>query len=273
MLKLPVGFCLGTFGVTYAELRRTARMLDALGFDSVWLWDHYVSWNDPREPVIEGLTALAGLAEATGRIRLGPLVANNTNRHPGRLAKIAATLQEMSGGRFELGLGGGGLRAEQESFGIDQGTLAERTERVAEALVVITLLWSGEPVTFHGRHYRLTGAIVAPPPHPRPPIIVGARGPQLCHIAGRLANGLNLQWRDRARLDEQLAALDAGLAEAGRDRAGFDLSVHAAWESLAPDPHTALANWAALGFTRAIIYLGTPYPHDGLQWLARELDL
>lgn len=272
-MTLPLGFCLGTFGVSYVELRDAARLLDALGFDSVWLWDHYVSWNDPREPVIEGLTAIAALAEATQQIHLGPLVANNLNRHPGRLAKIAATLQEIAQGRFEMGIGGGGWKPEQEAFGIDQGTLDERTERVEEALQVVRLLWSGEPVTFHGRYYRLTGAIVSPPPHPLPPLIIGARGTRLCRIAGRFADGLNVQWRDRSRLDEQIAALDEGLADAGRTRHGFDLSVHADWRDLHPDPVAALDRWQALGFTRAIIYVAAPFPDNDFQRLAQMLHL
>jgi alkanesulfonate monooxygenase SsuD/methylene tetrahydromethanopterin reductase-like flavin-dependent oxidoreductase (luciferase family) len=75
---LPIGVVLAPFGARYAELREAAQQLDQLGFDSVWVWDHYVSWNDPRESVLECWTTLAGLAEATRRIRLGPLVANNT---------------------------------------------------------------------------------------------------------------------------------------------------------------------------------------------------
>jgi len=268
---IPLGICLGTMGARYGELLEAARLLDALGYDSLWLWDHYVSWRDPREPVVEGLTALAGLAQATERIRLGPLVANNTNRHPGRLAKIAVTLQEIAGGRLELGIGGGGWEYEQAIFGLDQGTRAERTARLAEALQIIPLLWSGEPVTFHGEHYRLDGAIVAPPPTPRPPIIVGAHGAQLCRLAGRYADGLNLHWRDRQRLPQQLAALDAGLAERGRDRRGFDLSVLAAWRDLAHDPAAALDAWAALGFTRAIAYVTPPFPTDELAAVAEQL--
>src|SRR5919199_527694 len=110
---ITVGFCLATFGTPYVQVREAAQHLDDLGFDSVWVWDHYVSWNDPRESVLECWTTLAGLAEATSRIHLGPLVANNTNRHPGRLAKVAATLNELSGGRCEVGIGAGGLAFEQ----------------------------------------------------------------------------------------------------------------------------------------------------------------
>lgn len=89
---IPIGISLPTFSVRYAELRAAAEALDALGYDSVWLWDHYVSWRNPGEPVLECWASLAGLASATTRIKLGPLVANNNNHHPGRLAKIVATL-------------------------------------------------------------------------------------------------------------------------------------------------------------------------------------
>src|SRR5262245_57506533 len=123
---IPVGFVMSSFGVTYAQMRETAQLIEVTESDSLWTWDHYVSWNDPREPVIEGLTALAGLAEATSRLRLGILVANNTNRHPGRLAKIAATLQELSGGRFELGIGAGGYAAEHLPFGLVEPPDGER---------------------------------------------------------------------------------------------------------------------------------------------------
>src|SRR5215212_6865171 len=123
---IPIGVVLAPFGAGYTELREAAQQLDQLGFDSVWVWDHYMSWNDPRESVLECWTTLAGLAEATRRIRLGPLVANNTNRHPGRLAKVAATLHELSGGRLELGIGAGGRAVEQSLFGIDQGDRAAR---------------------------------------------------------------------------------------------------------------------------------------------------
>jgi alkanesulfonate monooxygenase SsuD/methylene tetrahydromethanopterin reductase-like flavin-dependent oxidoreductase (luciferase family) len=267
---IAVGVCLGTMGASYAETRAAALLLEELRYDSVWLWDHYVSWNDPREPVLEGLTTLAGLAEATSSVKLGTLVANNTNRHPGRLAKIAATLQELAGGRFELGIGGGGWEYEQAIFGIDQGTLADRTGRVAEALQIIPQLWRGEPVSFAGRYYQLSEAIVSPAPVPPPPVIVGARGTALCRLAGRHADGLNLNWGDRARLPEQLAALDEGLAERGRTRTGFDLSVHVSWQELIEGADALLERWEELGFTRVMAYMRAPFPHQELAALAER---
>lgn len=251
---IPIGICLATMGASYRQLRDAALRIETQGYDSLWLWDHYLSWNDPQQPVVEGLTALAAIAEATSRIKLGPLVANNTNRHPGRLAKIAATLQEIASGRLELGIGGGGYEAEQAAFGIDQGTLAARTGRVIEALQIIPQLWSGQPVTFAGEYYQLHDAVVSPAPTPQPPIIVGARGPALSRAAGCYAQGLNLQWRDAAKFPVLFEALDYGLQQAGRTRAGFDLSVHASYTDFTADADALLVRWQDLGFTRVILY-------------------
>ncbi len=261
---IPIGVCLGTFGVSYANLHDAALTIERADLDSVWVWDHYRSWENPRQSVLEGPTALAGLAQATERIGLGTLVANNNNRHPARLAKIAATLQEMAGGRFTLGIGGGGWAPEQEMLAIEQGDVAARTGKLAEALTIIPQLWRGEPVSFAGTHYQLRDAVVAPAPMPRPPIIVGARGPALCRLAGECADGLNLQWRGGEKLPELLAALDDGLRASGRSRAGFDLSVHAGLPDLGERGADQIAAWEGLGFTRAIIYLAPPYDLGGL---------
>jgi alkanesulfonate monooxygenase SsuD/methylene tetrahydromethanopterin reductase-like flavin-dependent oxidoreductase (luciferase family) len=265
---MKLGFCLSTFGSSYRELRDTARMLDRLGFDSIWLWDHYVSWNDPSESVLDGLTTLAGLAEATERIRIGPLVANNTNRHPARLAKIAATMQELSGGRFELGLGAGGLEYEQAAFGIIQGDNRERYRRLAEAVRIIPALWRGQPLDFAGEYYQLHGAICSPAPDPVPPLILGALGPGIAKLAGRYADGLNLHWHQRQRFGELFAALDLGLAASGRTRAGFDISVHPSLEQVLHHPQAAIAEWATYGFNRAIISVNPPFRRDHFEKLA-----
>jgi alkanesulfonate monooxygenase SsuD/methylene tetrahydromethanopterin reductase-like flavin-dependent oxidoreductase (luciferase family) len=267
---LPIGVVLASFGARYAELREAAQELDQLGFNSVWLWDHYVSWNDPRESVLECWTTLAGLAEATRRIRLGPLVANNTNRHPGRLAKVAATLNELSGGRLELGIGAGGWAAEQAPFGIDQGDRAERTARLAEALQIVRGLWIGEPLTFHGHYYQLNGAIAAPKQDPPPRIIIGGRSTELARLAGQYANGLNLQWGFRDTFPVVLAALDAALSERGRTRSGFDLSLHADWDDLMRDPEGMLSQWEAAGFARVMLAVSAPFPLGQFSQVARR---
>lgn len=270
---IPLGFCFASFGTNYAQVREAAQLIDAAGFDSIWTWDHYVSWNDPAEAAIEGLTTLAGLAEATTRAKLGVLVANNTNRHPARLAKIAATLQEIAHGRFELGMGAGGYAAEQTPFGISEPPASERVARVEEALQIIRGLWSGEPFSFAGNHYTLDNAICAPAPQPAPRLIVGASGPRMARIAGQYADGLNLQWDKRAKFPELLRALDDGLQRAGRDRDGFDLSLHPGWRDLGDDPYAMLASWSALGFNRAIVWMKAPFPLDEIEQLAKRLTM
>jgi alkanesulfonate monooxygenase SsuD/methylene tetrahydromethanopterin reductase-like flavin-dependent oxidoreductase (luciferase family) len=261
---------LAPFGARYTELREAAQLLDQLGFDSVWLWDHYVSWNDPHDSVLECWTTLAGLAEATSRICLGPLVANNTNRHPGGLAKVAATLRELSSGRLELGIGAGGWAAEQVSFGIDQGDRAERTARLAEAVQIIPALWIGEPLTFQGRYYRLNGAIATPRQDPPPRIIVGGRRPELARLAGRSADGLNLQWSFPESFPTILAALEVVLGERGRNRITFDLSVHADWRDLMRDAAGMISEWEGAGFTRVMLAASAPFPLRQFEQVARQ---
>jgi alkanesulfonate monooxygenase SsuD/methylene tetrahydromethanopterin reductase-like flavin-dependent oxidoreductase (luciferase family) len=270
-LMIPLGICFPSMGVHYTALRSAARAAETLGYDSIWMWDHYVSWNDPHESVLECWTTLAALAEATSTIRLGPLVANTTNHHPGRLAKIAATVHLISNGRLELGIGAGGLASEQTPFGIDQGDAATRAARLEEALQIIPALWRGEPVTFTGEQYQLTDAVVAPGlPNP-PRIIVGGRSAALARRAGRLADGLNLQWRFRDTFAELFVALDEGLAARGRTRVGFDLSIHAHWADLGNDPVGALAAWETLGFTRALLMAPPTLDPAELAAVARQL--
>jgi alkanesulfonate monooxygenase SsuD/methylene tetrahydromethanopterin reductase-like flavin-dependent oxidoreductase (luciferase family) len=271
---MKIGFLLANFGTTYPHLRNTAIRLDQLGYDSAWVWDHYVSWNDPREAVLEAFGVLPALAEVTQRIRLGPLVANVINRHPARLAKLAATLGEISHGRFELGIGAGGYEREQLPFGIAVPPPAERVGRVAEALQIVRALWTGEPLTFEGQYYQLREAFCSPAASPAPRLIVGASGPRLARIAGRYADGLNLQLRDAPRFAELIAALEAGLAASRRSRAAFDLSLHLSWRDIwQTDMVAQLEKWAAQGFTRLIVHISDPFPIYEIEELARRLGL
>ena len=208
---------------------------------------------------MEAWTTLAALAEVTRRVRLGPMVANNLNRHPGRLAKVAATLHEVSDGSCDLASGSGSGGPEQEWFGIRVGNVAERIERFTEALQIIPALWLGEPVTFHGKYYELNDAIAAPRQNP-PRLISAASLPQTAHLAGRFADAVNFTWFHHERLPVLFPALDEGLKESGRTRVGFDISLHVCWHNLQPDPELALQAGKKMGFTRVIIYIEEPFP-------------
>jgi F420-dependent oxidoreductase-like protein len=163
----------------WPSLRDACLAAEAAGFDSVWLDDHLLSdEGDWASPKLEGWAALAALAPLTSRVTLGHLVAANTFRNPGLLAKQATTLDHLSGGRFILGLGGGWFEREHDAFGLDFGTgFGERLDQLDEAAGLIRRLLDGETVDHDGRFYRLHDALCRPRPiQDRLPILIGGSG-------------------------------------------------------------------------------------------------
>jgi F420-dependent oxidoreductase-like protein len=166
---------------TWPELRDAVLHAEATGFDHAWIDDHLLNdEGDPDAPKLEGWTTLAALAAVTSRIRLGLMVAANTFRNPGLTAKIATTLDHVSGGRAILGIGAGWFEREHEAFGIEFGAgTGERLDRLGEALPLLRRLLDGERVTHSGRWYAMRDAICAPRPvQPHLPILVGGSGPR-----------------------------------------------------------------------------------------------
>lgn len=163
----------------WPSLRDACLLAEASGFDSIWLDDHLLSdEGDWHAPKLEGWMALAGLATITSRVTLGHLVAANTFRNPGLIAKQAATIDHLSGGRFVLGLGGGWFEREHDAFGLDFGSgFGERLDRMDEAVGLIRRLLDGETVSHEGRFYRMHEALCAPRPiQARLPILIGGSG-------------------------------------------------------------------------------------------------
>src|SRR4249919_1026390 len=149
-------------------------------FESAWNWDHfYPLTGDLAGPNLEAWTMLAALGQATGRIRIGCQVTGMIYRHPAVLANMAATVDIISGGRLELGLGAGWNQEESDAYGIDLPPLKERFDRFDEALEVITSLLTKTESTFDGQHYQLAAARCEPKPvqQPHPPICIGGSGP------------------------------------------------------------------------------------------------
>ncbi|HEY3095621.1 MAG TPA: LLM class flavin-dependent oxidoreductase [Acidimicrobiia bacterium] len=175
------------FGVFLPQLRMSFDTIldrtlaaEAAGFDSVWLMDHLAAPAAPEWDTLEGWTLAAGLATRTNRIRLGHLVTCDPFRHPAVLAKMAATLDVLSNGRLELGLGWGSVDDELRTFGIDAGPAAERAARLRETLEILPRMFAGEPFDHLGRHYRLEGARGRPVPvQSRIPVHVGGAGAKL----------------------------------------------------------------------------------------------
>jgi probable F420-dependent oxidoreductase len=164
-----------------------ARRLEELGYATLNLPDHLTDRPAP-------MTALAAAAAATTRLRVGTLVLNNDFRHPVLLAREAATLDWLSEGRFELGLGAGYVKAEYDEAGLRYERGGTRVERLAEAVTIITRLLAGEAVTFTGRYYTVAKHTIFPRPaqQPRPPILIGGNGPRLLTMAAREADIVGL---------------------------------------------------------------------------------
>ncbi|WP_242902484.1 TIGR03621 family F420-dependent LLM class oxidoreductase [Actinomadura terrae] len=172
------------------ELLATARRAEELGYATLTLRDHFVT--EPFGDQLAPMVALAAAAGATRTLRLGTMVVSNDFRHPVLLAKEAATLDHLSGGRFELGIGAGWLRSEYERAGMPFDAAGTRVGRLEEALQILRSLLAGEKTAFAGEHYRVDGLTVFPVPARRPPIVVGAGSPRMLGIGGRLADTVGI---------------------------------------------------------------------------------
>jgi alkanesulfonate monooxygenase SsuD/methylene tetrahydromethanopterin reductase-like flavin-dependent oxidoreductase (luciferase family) len=203
----------------WPQLRDACLAAEAAGFDSLWLDDHLLSdEGDWRDPKLEGWASLAAVAALTGKISLGLLVAANTFRNPGLTAKLATTLDHLSGGRAILGLGGGWFTREHEAFGIDfGGGFGERLDRLEEAVGLIERLLAGERVTHQGRFYSMTDALCLPRPvQDRLPILIGGSGPEkTLRTTARHADLWN-GYGEAARIAETSAVLRERCQEIGR---------------------------------------------------------
>lgn len=234
----------------YPEMVQVSHIAESYGFSSIWLCDHFLT-TSPEDyvqdagitsaaeesstggagpesmPLLEGWTALAALARDTTRIRLGTSVLCNSYRHPSVLAKMAATLDVISEGRLELGLGAGWFKREFEAYGIPFPPAGERVSALGEALEVMKTIWTEPNPVFTGRFYTLDGAICDPPPvqKPHPPLWVGGEGDRVQRIAARCAQGINVRWWAPENVRERRHFLDEACAAAGRDPATLRVSV------------------------------------------------
>ena len=175
---MHLGINLWPQNTTWQQLREHALLADKLGFDSLWVWDHFYSINgDLHRPNLEGWQIQAAYAAITQRVRIGCLVSGVTHRHPAVLANMATTLDNISGGRAVLGIGAAWNALEHNSYGLDLGTPGERSTRFAEAAKIIRQLVDGRRVTFSGKYYDLVNAeVLVRPIQPRLPILIGGGG-------------------------------------------------------------------------------------------------
>jgi alkanesulfonate monooxygenase SsuD/methylene tetrahydromethanopterin reductase-like flavin-dependent oxidoreductase (luciferase family) len=216
----PAGRVIG-----WAEIREMSEMAEAVGFDTIWVADHLIFRNAGSvvmEPGVargpyEAWTLLSAIAAVTSTVTLGPFVACNSFREPALLAKMADTLDDVSGGRLLLGLGAGWHEPEYTAFGFPFDHLAGRFE---EALKIIVPLLKGETVTFHGTYYHVDDALLTPRgPRPGgPPIWIGAKGPRMLRLVGQYADAYNTVWHtDVSQSLPRFANMEAACREVGRD--------------------------------------------------------
>jgi alkanesulfonate monooxygenase SsuD/methylene tetrahydromethanopterin reductase-like flavin-dependent oxidoreductase (luciferase family) len=254
---VKLGLQLGPQTVSWHELRRWTLKAEALGFDSVWLADHFIRGSGPSNPVVELWSGLAALAACTSRIRLGSLVASVTHRNPGIAAVSAATIDQISGGRFVMGLGAGWSVEEHRAYGIPLPPPAIRLAMLAEAIQICRLLWTGDVVSFAGKYFTLQEAACEIKPLQTPlPILVGAFGEQIgLHVVAEHADIWNMVSVDSESLKRKMGLLNRYCEEAGRDPAtlGRSLEVPIA---VATDPTT-------LQRRRERVIAARGYPQDG----------
>jgi len=215
------GIHAGPQDCSIAELRRLWRFADERGFHWCSVWDHLYSVSDladPAKPAFEGVAAMAALGAETRRVRVGCLVFCVAYRSVGVLAKAAVTIDHLSGGRCELGIGAGWNELEARAFGIPFPSIGARLDQLDEAARVLRALFDGERVTFAGRHVQLTGALCDPRPvQPRLPIWIGGQGERrLLRIVARHADGWNAAFLAPEVFAQRNATLDGWCEREGR---------------------------------------------------------
>ena len=255
----------------WTEILDRVRLAEEAGFDGAWVFDHFKPlYGDRGGPCLEGWSVLAALASATERIRLGALVTGVTYRHPSVLAAQAVTVDQISGGRLELGIGAAWFEQEHRELGIDFPSTRERAERLDEAVQVMTSLMTGERVSLDGRHYRLRNATYRPRSiqEPHPPVWIGARGDKLMlPVAARRAD----VWHCHGSVGElrrKSELLDRLAADAGRDPGSIgratDLSISHSWDHV----RKRAAALDEAGFS----YLVVGWPSEGRARLEEFID-
>jgi len=268
--------------VDYSDVVRVWREADTIPeLEHAWLFDHLLPIaGDPNGPIHEGWTLLSALAAQTQRLRLGVLVTSNRFRPPAMLAKIAATVDIVSGGRLDFGIGAGSrpslpmARREYDANGLPFHDAAYAVGSLAEACTAIRRLWTEtEPFDFQGTYVQLTGAFCNPKPvqRPHPPILIGGRSAPVLRVAAEHADRWNIAGGDIGDVISRSALLDRYCAEIGRDPASIarSLVLPVSYDEPATT-RGAIAEAIDAGFGHFVLGLSTPYPAGVAQWVTDE---
>jgi F420-dependent oxidoreductase-like protein len=245
-------------------------------FESGWTFDHfYPIFSDSTGPCMEGWITLTALAQATRRLRLGTLVTGIHYRHPAVLANMAATLDIVSGGRLEIGIGAGWNEEESGAYGIPLGSPKERSDRFEEACEVIVGLLTQETTTFKGAYYELTEARCEPKAvqRPHPPICIGGSGEKrTLRTAARFAQHWNFVGGTPEQFTRAVDVLHQHCADIGRDPAEILLSTHVRYSGDAAATAASAAELSEVGAQLAIVTMSPPHSAADVDALAAALS-
>jgi F420-dependent oxidoreductase-like protein len=262
---------------TIEQQREVWRIADEAGFDHLWDFDHFhpIGGAPLDGDIFDGWSLLAAMAEATRRVRIGNMVTGNTYRHPAVLAKIATTVDHLSAGRLEFGLGGAWAEVEHTMLGIDFPSVGTRLRRLNEACIVIKKLWTEDKADFEGRHYRLQDALHCPKPvqKPYPPIWIGGGGEQkTLRIVAEHADVWNMAGGTLEVANHKVEVLRRHCEDVGRDPAEIRLSVQLRFDASDADATLRSAeSFLQAGFTELIVIVGEPDARGKAERVAREI--
>ena len=300
------GIQTGPQHVTWPELLNIWQVADGLKFDTAWTFDHFFPiMSDPKGSQLEGWITLTALAQATKHVRVGTLVTGITYREPAVLAKMGATLDVITGGRLEMGLGAAWFQQEHEALGIPFPPVAERIKRLGEACEVIKRMWTEEAATWEGQYYHINEAYCNPKPvqKPHPPILIGGAGEQLtlkmvaryadawnafgspdvfehkievlerhCEAFGRDPNTIEKSVSMPPVLSKDRSKLDAMLADmAGRRAMTIDEAKASMLWGTPDEAIKKIEAYRDMGVTHIILSLRAPYDPAQLELFVREV--
>jgi alkanesulfonate monooxygenase SsuD/methylene tetrahydromethanopterin reductase-like flavin-dependent oxidoreductase (luciferase family) len=237
MTGLDIGVYVPQMAFSYEDVLHRAVRCEELGIGSVWLYDHLYGPGAPDIPSLEAWTLATALLARTTRLRVGHMVLCNQFRHPVLLAKMATTLDQVSAGRLQLGIGSGSIEDEHHRAGLEWGPFRERSERLAETLAILHQAFADGKVDVAGKHYTVRDMPIVPGPvqNPRPPIVVGGVGEKYTlPLVARYADVWNVPTYALGELEHKISVLRSQCEAIGRDPASIVLSIEAVM-ALAPD--------------------------------------
>ena len=277
-MKLSFGIKTSPQNVTYEEMLRVWQEADTIPvIEHAWLFDHFmpIGGNPISGPCLEGWSLLAAYAAVTRRMRIGLMVTGNTYRHPAVLANIAATVDVISHGRLDFGIGAGWNETEHSSYGIPLYKPGERIRRMGEACEIIKRMWTETTPTFEGKYYQIKEAYCEPKPiqKPYPPFVIGGGGEQLTlRMVAKYADIWNMAGGPPEMLRQKCAILDQHCAEIGRDPATITRSIQVRTNLNDPESaREAFRGYIEAGATHLVVILTPPFAEHIVQKVAQTI--